>query len=295
MFRGGFFISNLTNIEDNSNFKKHDKIAFLGPNGTFTHEAASTLQGELVSYCSIPSVMNSVVDDTCDKCIVPIENSIEGPVGITLDFLANQINLNIEKEIIIPISHNLLIDRGSNNENISVDNVKVVYSHSQALAQCQNYLETHNMKTHFTLSTAAAAKSIKGQAEIAAIGTLKAAEIYDLDILDSNIHDIKNNQTRFIILSKNKSKMTTNDKTSILFSLFDDNPGGLHDILGVFAENNVNLTKIESRPSKEGLGKYIFFVDFEGHQDSEIIKDILKIIKTKTSFLKILGSYPIAK
>ncbi|MCL2687483.1 MAG: prephenate dehydratase [Methanobrevibacter sp.] len=270
-------------------------MAFLGPNGTFTHEAASSLDGELVSYCSIPSVMKSVVDGTCFKGIVPIENSVEGPVGITLDFLANQIDLNIEKEIIIPINHNLLIDKESNKENISVKDVKEVYSHSQALAQCQNYLEIHNIKTHFTLSTAAAAKSIKGVKKIGAIGTLKAAEIYGLDVLDRNIQDIKNNETRFVILSKNKSKITNNDKTSILFSLFEDNPGGLHDILGIFAENNVNLTKIESRPSKEGLGKYIFFVDFEGHQDNDIIKDILNIIETKTSFMKVLGSYPIAK
>jgi len=267
----------------------------LGPNGTFTHEAASTLDGELVSYCSIPSVMKSVVDETCSKGIIPIENSIEGPVGITLDFLAHQIDLNIEKEIIIPISHNLLIDGHSNKENISINNVKEVYSHSQALAQCQNYLEIHNMKTHFTLSTAAAAKSIKGVKEVGAIGTSKAAEIYGLDILDRNIQDIENNETRFIILSKVKSKITGNDKTSILFSLFDDNPGGLHDILGIFAENNINLTKIESRPSKKGLGKYIFFVDFEGHQDSKIINDILNIIETKSSFMKVLGSYPIAK
>jgi len=239
--------------------------------------------------------MNSVVDGTCSKGIVPIENSIEGPVGITLDFLANQIDLNIEKEIIIPVSHNLLIDMESNKEGISVTDIKTVYSHSQALAQCQNYLEIHNMKTCFTLSTAAAAKSIKGVREIAAIGTLKAAKLYGLDVIDKNIQDIKNNQTRFIVLSYNKSKITGKDKTSILFSLFEDNPGGLHDILGVFAKDNVNLTKIESRPSKEGLGKYIFFVDFEGHQDSENIADILNIIKTKTSFIKVLGSYPIAK
>lgn len=280
-------------INDELNNEKSSKIAFLGPNGTFTHEAASVLGGDLVSYCSIPSVMNSVVDGECLKGIVPIENSIEGPVGLTLDLLAHKINLTIEKEIVIPVSHNLLVDEDV-YDNEDIYDITDVYSHSQALAQCQNYLENHNMKTHFTLSTAAAAKSIKGQKGIAAIGTLKAAELYGLKPIDKNIQDIKNNQTRFIILSKNPSKLTGHDKTSILFSLADDNPGGLYEILGVFAENNINLTKIESRPSKEGLGKYIFFVDLEGHLDDKKIKNILNILKEKTSFMKILGSYPMA-
>lgn len=196
--------------------------------------------------------MSSVVTDECFKGIVPIENSIEGPVGLTLDLLAHKINLNIERELIIPISHNLLVDEDNYNNIIDISDIKDVYSHSQALAQCQNYLENHNMKTHFTLSTAAAAKSIKGKIGVGAIGTLKAAELYGLKAIDKNIQDIKNNQTRFIVLSKDQTEISGNDKTSILFSLFDDNPGGLHDILGIFAKNNINLTKIESRPSKEG-------------------------------------------
>ncbi|MBF4468451.1 MAG: prephenate dehydratase [Methanobrevibacter arboriphilus] len=267
-------------------------MAFLGPKGTFSHEAASILEGELVSYCSIPSVMSSVVTGECCKGIVPIENSIEGPVGLTLDLLAHKINLNIERELIIPINHNLLVDEDNYDNIIDINTIKDVYSHSQALAQCQNYLENHNMKTHFTLSTAAAAKSIKGKIGVGAIGTLKAAELYGLKAIDKNIQDIKNNQTRFIVLSKDQTEISGNDKTSILFSLFDDNPGGLHDILGIFAKNNINLTKIESRPSKEGLGKYIFFVDFEGHKNEDIVENILNTIEEKVSYLKILGSYP---
>lgn len=236
--------------------------------------------------------MSSVVTDECFKGIVPIENSIEGPVGLTLDLLAHKINLNIERELIIPISHNLLVDEDNYNNIIDISDIKDVYSHSQALAQCQNYLENHNMKTHFTLSTAAAAKSIKGKIGVGAIGTLKAAELYGLKAIDKNIQDIKNNQTRFIVLSKDQTEISGNDKTSILFSLFDDNPGGLHDILGIFAKNNINLTKIESRPSKEGLGKYIFFVDFEGHKNEDIVENILNTIEEKVSYLKILGSYP---
>ncbi|BBL62457.1 chorismate mutase [Methanobrevibacter arboriphilus] len=236
--------------------------------------------------------MSSVVTGECCKGIVPIENSIEGPVGLTLDLLAHKINLNIEGELIIPINHNLLVDEDNYDNIIDINTIKDVYSHSQALAQCQNYLENHNMKTHFTLSTAAAAKSIKGKIGVGAIGTLKAAELYGLKAIDKNIQDIKNNQTRFIVLSKDQTEISGNDKTSILFSLFDDNPGGLHDILGIFAKNNINLTKIESRPSKEGLGKYIFFVDFEGHKNEDIVENILNTIEEKVSYLKILGSYP---
>ena len=236
--------------------------------------------------------MSSVVTGECCKGIVPIENSIEGPVGLTLDLLAHKINLNIEGELIIPINHNLLVDEDNYDNIIDINTIKDVYSHSQALAQCQNYLENHNMKTHFTLSTAAAAKSIKGKIGVGAIGTLKAAELYGLKAIDKNIQDIKNNQTRFIVLSKDQTEISGNDKTSILFSLFDDNPGGLHDILGIFAKNNIKLTKIESRPSKEGLGKYIFFVDFEGHKNEDIVENILNTIEEKVSYLKILGSYP---
>jgi len=266
-----------------------DTIAFLGPNGTFTHEAALNLKGKLVSYCSIPSVMKSVEDGLNTKGIVPIENSVEGPVGLTLDLLVHRFNLKIEGEIIIDINHNLL-----SSHDVNVEDIQDVFSHTQALAQCQNYLEQRNMKPHFTLSTAAAAKSISEMKNAAAIGTLKVAELYGLKVIEKNIQDIDNNKTRFVVLSKNDAEITGKDKTSIVFSIFDDNPGGLHDILGIFAENHINLTKIESRPSKEGLGKYIFFVDFEGHQKEKKLKNVLNIIKTKTSFTKVLGSYPLA-
>ncbi|MGL6299167.1 MAG: prephenate dehydratase [Methanobacteriaceae archaeon] len=282
-----------------------NKIAFLGPSGTFSHEVASAFAGKdpmfvgdesLISCCSIPSVMETVNNGNAIKGVVPIENSIEGPVGITLDLLTHDYNLKIEKEIIISINHNLLGNKGTKIEDITD-----VYSHSQALAQCQSYLEKHKMKAHFTLSTAAAAKLIKSKNSdesgsiFGAIGTAKAAEYYGLDILDKKIQDLDNNETRFIVLSKNSLKNNDNNKTSIVFSLFDDNPGGLYEILGFFAEKSINLTKIESRPSKEGLGRYVFFVDFKGNKDNTEINNILSIIKDKTSFMKVLGSYPAFK
>ncbi|GAA5819413.1 MAG: prephenate dehydratase [Methanobrevibacter sp. CfCl-M3] len=262
-------------------------IAFLGPIGTFTHEAASSLGGNLHSYCSIPTVLKAVENGECDICVVPIENSIEGPVGITLDLLVHS-KLHIQGEIVLPIDHNLISKKGN-----KISDIKYVYSHSQALAQCQNYLEKKRMKPLFTLSTAAAVKLIGDKDNSAAIGTLKSAELYNLNVLDNDIQDTMNNETRFIILSMNKALKSENNKTSILFETYQDNPGELYYILGFFANNDINLTKIESRPQKERLGKYIFFLDFEGHEDDKTVEKILDKIKKKTYFMKVLGSYPI--
>lgn len=266
-----------------------DKISFLGPNGTFTHEAASTISDNLISFCSIQSVMESVVNDKCKNGIVPIENSIEGSVTLTLDLLVHKFDLMIEGEIIIPINHNLLV-----NEGTQIEDITDVYSHSQALAQCQPFLEKMNVNKHFSLSTAAAAKKVEGQKNVAAIGTLTAGKLYNLKPLACNIQDNDTNQTRFIILSKNDHKPTGKDKTSIVFSLYaDSESGALYKILKIFAQENISLTKIESRPSKEGLGSYIFFIDLEGHRLNARISNILTEVKDKTSFFKILGSYPL--
>lgn len=266
---------------------KISPVSFLGPKGTFTHEAAHLISDDLVSYCTIPAVMESIVNGECEFGVVPIENSIEGPVGITLDSLAHQFDLKIFKEIIIPINHNLLI-----NQDAAIEDITDVYSHSQALAQCQGYTTKMGFQAHYAISTAKAAKSILGFKNKAAIGNKKAAELYDLKIADKGIQDVDNNETRFVVLSKNDHEPTDCDKTSIIFSIYEDIPGELYKILGIFQKDNVNLTKIESRPSKRGLGKYIFFVDFFGHHSDELIKNILDEVKRNTSFLKVLGSYP---
>ena len=262
-------------------------ISFLGPKGTFTHEAASLIGDELIPYCTIPAVMESVKNGDCSLGVVPIENSIEGPVGITLDQLAHKYDLKIFKEIIIPINQNLIVNPGTKMEDI-----EDVYSHAQAIAQCQDYIRNHGIQPHYAVSTARAAKSIIGEKSKAAICNAKVVELYGLEILESNIQDIVNNETRFVVLSKESPKMTGRDKTSIIFSIYEDRPGGLYNILGIFEKNNINLTKIESRPSKEGLGKYLFFVDFNGHIDDNLIQNILKEIEDNTYFLKVLGSYP---
>lgn len=262
-------------------------ISFLGPNGTFTHEAASTVGDDLVPFCNIPAVMESVESGQCIYGVVPIENSIEGPVGITLDSLAHKFDLNIYNEIIIPINQNLIVNPGCKMEDI-----RDVYSHGQALAQCQNFIDKHNLKPHYAVSTARAAKDIIGDKSKGAIANAKAVEFYDLEILEPNIQDVDNNETRFVVVSKESHEMTGDDKTSIIFSIYEDRPGSLYNILGIFQKDNINLTKIESRPSKQGLGKYLFFVDFEGHKDDGKISDILEEIEKNTYFFKVLGSYP---
>lgn len=231
--------------------------------------------------------MESVNSGECSYGVVPIENSIEGPVGITLDQLAHKYDLKIFKEIVIPINQNLVVNPGTEMEDI-----EDVYSHAQAIAQCQEYIRNHKIQPHYEVSTARAAKSIVGDKSKAAISNAKVVELYGLEILESNIQDMDNNETRFVVLSKEYHEMTGKDKTSIIFSIYEDRPGGLYNILGIFQKNNINLTKIESRPSKEGLGKYLFFVDFNGHIDDVLVQDILNEIKENTYFFKVLGSYP---
>lgn len=266
-----------------------EKISFLGPEGTFSHEAASKFNAEIIPYCTIQAIMESIESGECSKGLVPIENSLEGPVNITLDLLAHNFDLMIESEVVISISHNLLA-----KPNTKIEDITDVYSHSQALAQCQPYIEKLNVRKHFTSSTTLAAEKVLDLDNAAAIGSLKAADKYGLGVLDKNIQINDDNETRFVVLSKKDHIPTGHDKTSILFSLFNDaESGALYKILKLFAEENINLTKIESRPSKNKLGTYIFFADLEGHRKDEKIDKVLKEVKSMTSSFKLLGSYPI--
>ena len=231
--------------------------------------------------------MESVVNNEAEYGVVPIENSIEGPVGITLDSLAHKFDLKIFKEIIIPINQNLIVNPGS-----TMDDIEDVYSHAQAIAQCQEFISKNKIQPHYAVSTARASKDIIGHKNKAAIGNKIAAELYNLEILKANIQDTDNNETRFVVVSNDDHEPTGDDKTSIIFSIYEDRPGGLYNVLGFFQKNNINLTKIESRPSKKGLGKYLFFVDFIGHIQDDVVQNILNDISDNTYFLKVLGSYP---
>jgi prephenate dehydratase len=267
--------------------QKHALIGFFGPSGTFTEQAASLVGNDLVGFDSILDVLEAVKNGDVDLGVVPIENSIEGPVGVTLDLMVHDYDLKIRREIIIPISHNLLI-----NPDAEIDDIKYVYSHIQALSQCRKFTDAMDVVVNSTPSTSAAAEMIRGRKDSASIGTKRAAEIYGLKIAASDIQDYKNNVTRFVVLGKTDHDPTGNDKTSVVFSIMEDKPGGLYHILEIFAKYDINLTKIESRPSKEKLGKYIFFIDFEGHRKNKSIHNILDIVMTKVGYLKVLGSYP---
>lgn len=264
------------------------KVGFLGPSGTYAEEAASTLNGQLIAFNSIMEVMEAVKLKEVNLGVIPIENSIEGPVCLTLDLLVHDYDLKIRGEIILPVSHKLLLNPGS-----SIEEIDTVYSHAQALSQCRKFIENMDAKPVATPSTSGAAEMIKGKKNAAAIGTERAANLYGLKIAANDIQDYTDNSTRFVVVAQQDHEPTGNDKTSIVFSLCEDKPGGLYDVLGAFCKCNINLTKIESRPSKKKLGNYIFFVDFQGHRADKEVKNILNNIKNKISYVKILGSYPI--
>lgn len=270
------------------------KIGYLGPPGTFTEEALLHYKAlppqEIKEYKTIPEVIKAVGREV-EEGIVPIENSLEGSVSITLDLLAGNRDLKIKREVVIPINHHLLVPGGARLEDI-----KVLYSHSQAVAQCRKFIEEYlpEGEIELTYSTAQAAKTVahKQDKSRGAIGTMRASEIYGLKVLRENIQDYKCNYTRFIVLSpQGELSPTGKDKTSIIFGI-KDGPGALYQVLKEFALNQINLTKIESRPSKINFGDYLFFVDLQGHIENGDIGKALKSVEDNTVFLKILGSYP---
>lgn len=266
-------------------------IGYFGPMGSFTHEAAMKLFNEagydLVGKPTIDTLFEELSRGELDKIIIPIENSVEGAVNVTMDMLSQVEGIFIERELVLKINQNLLIKKGNTKEN-----VKYIYSHSQALAQCRNYLNKNypNAEQRATLSTSAAAKLVNERDDCLAVGSTAAAQIFGLTVLAEGIQDSSNNATRFIVVSKNRMERTGNDKTSIVFST-DNRPGSLYAVLDIFNLWDINLDRIESRPSKDMLGKYIFFVDLEGHAEDEDIRDALTMVKRKASFYKFLGSY----
>ncbi|HCJ67404.1 MAG TPA: prephenate dehydratase [Elusimicrobia bacterium] len=272
--------------------EKKLKIAYLGPEATFTHQAAIKNFGksaEYISAKSISDVFAEVEKERADYGVVPIENSTEGVENHTLDMFIES-DLKICAETLLEISHYLL----SREENLQ--KIKCIYSHPQALAQCRNWLEDHlpNAELIETASTAGAAQKVKKESTAAAIASDLAAELYGLKIVASRIEDRSDNFTRFLVISKNFPAPSGMDKTSILFSI-KDRIGALHDMLVPFKKNNINLTKIESRPTKKKAWEYIFFVDFAGHIVESKVKKALNELEEQCLYLKILGSYPRAE
>ena len=260
------------------------KIGFLGPKGTFSYEACNQygMENEFVEYKTIKDTILGLENNEVSEVIVPIENSIQGGVTETIDTLIENDNIHIKKEIILKISHNLMA-----NSKYTLNEIKEVYSHPQALAQCRNYIQNNlkNANIHPVSSTAIAAKEIKNKDYCACIANKSCLKEYELILLDENIQDNNLNQTKFWVLSKVENKI--GEKMSMIFST-KNKPGALYKILGLFNEYDINLTKIESRPAKTVLGEYIFLVDVEV---SKKIYDAIEILKSECSYLKILGRY----
>lgn len=264
------------------------KIAVLGPAGTFSHEAALKFNkdGEMVFVNSIWDVFETLEKKKADYGAVPVENSIEGGIGVTLDALM-EFNQKIFKEVVIPIKHYLC---GFGN----LEEVEEIHSHPQALGQCRMFLHELKVKTVQASSTAAAAETVSKLKDStkACICTKLAAELYNLKIIKSDIQDEKNNFTRFFIINETDSPKTGSDKTSLAVYPQEDRPGLLWEILGIFAKRKINLTRIESRPSKSKLGEYIFFIDIQGHRKDKLIKQAFQELKKNIKIVKIFGSYP---
>jgi chorismate mutase / prephenate dehydratase len=266
------------------------KVAYFGPEGTFTHLAAIRHFGSFAKYIpveSIKAVFDSVEYGEANYGLVPIENSSEGVVSHTLDMFMDY-DLKISAEVMLEVSHNLLSKSGDKGV------VKKIYSHPQALAQCRGWLETNmtSIPVLAAVSTAKAAEMVSKEEDAAAIASELAAKLYDLKFIRRHIEDKKNNFTRFLVISKESPSRTGSDKTSIMFSL-KNRPGALYDVLYPFKETKLNLTKIESRPSKRRAWEYIFFVDMDGHIEEEKVRSAIEKVKEHCLYLTHLGSYPV--
>ena len=264
-------------------------VTFLGPEATFSHLAAQSHFGASTSFIpqtTIFNVFDEVERGRVQWGVMPVENSLEGSINLTLDRLLSTL-MKIRAEIFLKISHCLL------STSAQKDDITRVYSIPQVLAQCQGWLRANLPRCVLieTESTAAAARIVQKESNGAAIGSRLAATTYGLNILSEGIEDNPSNTTRFLVIGEGESTMTGRDKTSILFGT-PHTPGALYHALEPFTRRQINLMKIESYPVKERLWEYLFFVDCAGHVKDEEIRSCMEDLKEKTTFLKILGSYP---
>jgi len=264
------------------------RIGYLGPGGSFSHTAAMLKFGQSVEYeplTDITSIFDEVSKGHCDLGVVPIENTTGGGVIETLDAFI-ETDVKICAEVLMAVHHNLLA-------NCPLSEIEKIYSKPEVFAQCRNWLSAtvKDVETIAVASTAKAAKMAAEEPKSAAIGSVVASELYDLGIVCENIEDIANNVTRFLVLSREDSKPTDEDKTAILFSTAHK-AGALADVLDVFKQHGINLTNIESRPSKKRQWEYYFFVDFLGHRTEKRIQNGLKEAGKHCLQLSTLGSFP---
>ncbi|PWA10761.1 prephenate dehydratase [Pueribacillus theae] len=281
------------------------KISYLGPSGTFTEYAAKKIfpNDELIPYKTIPNCIDAVRENEVEYSVVPIENAIEGSVTVTVDYLfnGNGNRLPIVADITIPIKQHLMVHPYHEK---TWELAKSIYSHPQAIAQAHHYLREKfpNASIHYTDSTASAAKFVRENPDemIAAIGNQFAAETYGLQIVQHDIHDFQNNHTKFVVLSRKSEKLPkgnfyTGDRTTIKVTLPSDYPGALHQVLSAFAWRKLNLSKIESRPLKTGLGNYFFIIDVEMEADEVLIPGVKAELEALGCGVDIIGSYPCFK
>ncbi|GAA0448470.1 MAG: prephenate dehydratase [Bacillota bacterium] len=276
------------------------KIGYLGPKGTFTKLAVDTaFNGETKhSFDTIPECIDAVEADEIDVGVVPLENAIEGTVQLTVDYLVHQVRIPIMSEIVVPIQQHLLV---SPDFSGALTDVEEVHSHSHAIAQCHQYLHKHLSQARlcYTSSTGKAAQMVsETNKPIAAIGNKLAAKTYGLRMIQEDIHDFPNNHTRFAVLSKNKASVHINhsvqsEKTTLLITLPSDYAGALHQVLSAFSWRKMNLSKIESRPMKTGLGNYFFIIDVNQPYDDVLFPGVRGELEALGCKVTMLGTYPV--
>ncbi len=274
------------------------RIGFLGPIGTFTEQAlltqADLAKADLVPLGSMPDVLRAAATGDVDLGFVAIENSIEGSVNVTVDTLVFDVDLYIQREVVLPIQMNLMGLPGTR-----LDQIKEVVSIPVATAQCREYLLANlpGVAERATNSTVEAARAVTegGDPSVVAIAPTMAAQLHGLEVLATDVEDHPDNATRFVLVRPGTvAPPTGHDKTSLVIFQRADRPGSLLGILQEFAARAINLTKLESRPTKQGLGDYCFIIDLEGHVADEVVADCLRDLKVKQADVKYLGSYPAA-
>ena len=268
------------------------RIAYLGPRGTYTEAAALAYEpdGELIPLPGVVAAAAAVRQGKADAAVCALENSIEGSVRETVDLLLREeTTLKIRGEIVVAIRHALVAAAG-----VDPASATVVYSHPQALAQCRGRLSelAPNARPVAALSTAAAIESAIAEPGALAVGNALAAEIYHGTVYAHDIADAPGNETRFTVLAPEDHPATGDDKTSLAFTTAHDRPGTLVNVLQEFSERRLNLTHVESRPTRRALGTYVFLLDLEGHRSDPAVAEALAAVAARTEWLRILGSYP---
>lgn len=273
------------------------RLAYFGPPGTNTEEAALKYSGlqsggyQLIPFPTITAAAHAVEAGQAAQAVLPVENSLDGAIGETLDFLIHAPGPHfIRHEMVLLIEHHLLARPG-----VKAEDVRVIRSIPTAIAQCRGYIDAHfpGARIEGAISTAAAVEEVMSRDDAAAIGNRRAGELYGAATLAAGIQDRSPNHTRFVIVAREDHAPTGDDKTSLAFAyVSEDRPGQLVGSLNEFASRAINLSKIESRPSKERLGTYIFLVDLAGHRTDPALAEALAIVEKSCSYFRVLGSYP---